>query len=103
MSFLLQEGRIGLLPLIYKEVTTLEDDSMGFLRGTIEGAEEKINPSVENELKAILAKRLGVVPELQYKQNDHITAGYRATVQDLQIDATIDSQLENLKHSFINK
>ncbi len=103
LSFLLQEGRIGLLPLIYKEVTVLEDDSKGFLKGTIEGAEEQISPDIKDKIKVILAKRLGPTPELAYKQNSHITAGYRATVQDLQIDATVDSQLESLKHSFNKK
>ncbi|MEK6626404.1 MAG: F0F1 ATP synthase subunit delta [Bdellovibrionota bacterium] len=103
LAFLLQEGRIGLLPLIYKSVTVLEDDSMGFLKGTVEGVEDSISTDMKNQIKAILAKRLGLSPELEYKKNSRITAGYRATVQDLQIDATIDSQLESLKQSFNKK
>ena len=99
----MQEGRIGLLPLIYKTVSVLEDDSLGFLKGTIEGVEESINSEMKNQIKSILAKRLGLAPELEYKKNVSITAGYRATVQDLQIDATIDSQLESLKQSFNKK
>ncbi|MBI2521415.1 MAG: F0F1 ATP synthase subunit delta [Bdellovibrio sp.] len=102
-AFLLQEGRIGLLPLIYKSVTVLEDDSMGFLKGSIEGIEDSISAEMKNQIKAILAKRLGVSPELEYKKNTNITAGFRATVQDLQVDATIDSQLESLKQSFNKK
>ncbi len=42
MQFLIQEQRIGLMPMIFKNVIVIDDHNKGFLRGTIEGSEETI-------------------------------------------------------------
>lgn len=103
VSFLIDEKRIGLLPLIVKELVVFDDEKKGFLKGTIEGAEDQINPSVIKEMTSFLKDRMGKEPLLKYVKNENISAGYRVTVEDLQMDASLDYQLEKFKQSVISE
>lgn len=102
LNFLLQEGRLGLLPLIYKEVIVIDDHKRGFLRGTVEGAEDKPNPEYVEKIKSFLEKKIGKKIELTYEKNKDISAGYRVTVDDLQLDASIENQLNQFKDTVLN-
>lgn len=102
MQFLLQEGRIGLMPMIFKNVIVIDDHNKGFLRGTIEGSEEAIPADIKEKLKSYLQTKLGREPILEYKKNGNISAGYRVTVEDLQLDASLENQLEKFKDSVLN-
>lgn len=102
INFLLHEKRISLLPLIYKDIIVLDDHKKGFMRGFIEGSEDSVSSEVEKQLVDYLRSKLGFEPKLQYKKNDNITGGYRVTVEDLQLDATIDNQLNKLKQDILN-
>lgn len=102
MQFLLQEGRIGLMPMIFKNVIVIDDHNKGFLRGTIEGSEEAIPADIKEKLKSYLQSKLGREPILEYKKNANVSAGYRVTVEDLQLDASLENQLEKFKDSVLN-
>ena len=102
MQFLVQEGRIGLMPMIFKNVIVIDDHNKGFLRGTIEGSEETIPADVKEKLKSYLQSKLGVEPILEYKKSANVSAGYRVTVEDLQLDASLENQLEQFKDSVLN-
>jgi len=102
ISFLMQEKRISLLPLIHKELVVIDDDRKGFLRGTIEGSEDSIDLDIEKKIVTFLAQKLGSEPKLKYKKNDKISAGFKVTVSDLQLDATVDNQLNKLKKEILN-
>jgi len=102
LNFLINEKRIGLFPMIFKNVIVIDDHKKGFLRGTIEGSESQINDSLKNELKNYLNKKLGKDVVLTYEQNDKIAAGFRVTVEDLQLDATLENQLEKFKSDVLN-
>ena len=102
MQFLVQEQRLGLMPMIFKNVIVIDDHNKGFLRGTIEGAEESIPEDVKNKLKAYLQTKLGREPILEYVKSANVTAGYRVTVEDLQLDASLENQLEQFKDSVLN-
>lgn len=102
MQFLIFEKRIGLLPMIFKNVIVIDDDRRGFLRGTIEGSEESIPEDVKAKLKNYLKSKLGKEAVLDYKQNEEVAAGYKVTVEDLQLDATLENQLEKFKDSVLN-
>ncbi|HLE11931.1 MAG: ATP synthase F1 subunit delta [Bdellovibrionales bacterium RIFOXYD12_FULL_39_22] len=102
LYFLIEEKRIGMLPSIYKDVVVLEDDRKGFMRGVIEGSEQQINEADKEKLVGYLKKKLGKDIELTYQQKNSVAAGYRVTVGDLQLDASIDNQLEKLKHEVLN-
>lgn len=101
VDYLIQSKRIGILPLIYKEVIILDDYEKGFIRGTVEGAEKDIDVAFMNQIKAFLKTKIGKNPELQYVQNNNLTAGFKITVDDFQLDATIDNQLEQFKNSIL--
>lgn len=103
VNFLIEERRIGLLPLITKEAIVLDDERRGFLRGTIEGAEATVDPQVVEQMKAFIKTKLGREPHLEYVQRPSISAGYRVTVDDLQLDASLDNQLEQFKKSVIRE
>lgn len=103
IKYLIDEKRIGLLPLIIKEIVVIDDDRRGFMRGTIEGSDAVIDDSFKKKIETFLKNKLGREPHLEYVQNTNITAGYKVTVEDLQLDASIDNQLEQFKQSILSE
>lgn len=103
IKFLVDEKRIGLLPLIVKEIIVLDDDKKGFIKGTIEGPASEIDQKSKDQIVGFLKEKLKKEPTLNYVQNSSLTAGYRITVEDFQLDASIDSQLEKLKTSVVSE
>jgi F-type H+-transporting ATPase subunit delta len=102
ISFLIEEKRISDLPLIYKEVMVIDDHNKGFIRGTIEGNLDNIDDSIKTKLESFIKTKINKDAKLEYKKNNNITAGYKVTVEDLQLDASIDSQLNAFKNSVLN-
>ena len=98
-AFLCQEKRLGIFPLIFKEVIVIDDHNRGFLKGVIEGAETEIDDKVQEKLTRYMEERLNKKVLLDYKQCPNVTAGYRLHVEDLQLDATINHQLEQFRHT----
>ena len=103
IKFLIDEKRIGVLPLIIKEVIVLDDDRKGFMKGTIEGTDDVVDPAFKAKIESFLKTKFGREPHLNYVKNDNISAGYKVTVEDLQLDASLDNQLENFKQSILSK
>lgn len=103
LLFLTDEKRLGLLPLIYKEIIVLDDDKKGFLKGVIEGTEDAISDEEKSLLTSYLKNKLGRDTNLEYKKNGNLTAGYRVTVEDLMLDATVDNQLDKFKSSILGE
>jgi F-type H+-transporting ATPase subunit delta len=103
INFLIEEKRIGLLPLIFKEIIVIDDDRKGFMKGTIEGAGETIDENFRKTIENFLKKKLCRTPNLEYVKNANVTAGYKVTVEDLQLDASLDSQLEIFKQSVLSE
>ena len=104
IQYLITEKRLGLLPLIYKEIIVIDDHEKGFLRGVIEGATDSITDEYKAKLLNAVKNHLGgKEPSLEYKKNDSITAGYKVTVEDLQLDATVDNQLRHFKGSVLGE
>lgn len=102
ISFLMEEKRLNILPLIFKEMVVLDDHKKGFMRGVIEGREDQMDKGFEEKIFSFLKEKLGTEPVLTYKKNEKVTAGYRVTVEDLQLDATLDNQLKQLKSEILN-
>ena len=104
IKYLIEEKRINLLPLIIKEVIVIDDAEKGFLKGIVEGSEDSISDAYKEKLVNVLKKELGNVnPVLEYVKNPEITAGYKVTVGDYQVDATVDNQFKKLKTEIIGK
>lgn len=104
LSFLIQEKRINLLPLISKEIIVMDDDEKGFLKGTIEGNSDSISEEEKAKLVTQMKKFIsGKEMKFEYEKNEELTAGYRLTVNDMQLDASVDTQLENFKNSVLSE
>ena len=103
VKFLIDEKRIGILPLIIKEVIVLDDERKGFMKGTIEGTDQQIDPVFKAKIEGFLKKKFGREPHLDYVQNANLSAGYKVTVEDLQLDASLDNQLEQFKQSILSE
>jgi F-type H+-transporting ATPase subunit delta len=104
VKYLINEKRIGLFPLIFKEIIVIDDDEKGFLRGTIEGASDDISEEYKDKLMNILKQYIGdKKPVLTYKKSEDVTAGFKVTVDDLQLDASIDNQLRHFKEMIIGE
>lgn len=103
VKFLIDEKRIGILPLIVKEVIVMDDDRRGFMKGTIEGNEAQIDPAFKAKIEAFLKSKIGREPTLTYVQNDKVSAGFKVTVEDLQLDASLDNQLKQFKQSILSE
>ena len=102
IKFLITEKRISIFPLIFKEVIVIDDHKKGFMRGTIEGSADSIDDATVAKIKEYLKGKLSVNPELTYIKNESITAGVRVTVEDYQLDASLDKQLNEFKSSILN-
>jgi F-type H+-transporting ATPase subunit delta len=100
--FLITEKRMGLFPMIFKNIIVMDDHARGFLRGEIQGFDESIEAEVKEKIKRYLKDKLGKNCELDYIKNENITAGYRVTVEDLQLDASLDNQLDNFKNDVLS-
>lgn len=103
VKYLIDEKRIGILPLIFKEIIVMDDERRGFMKGTIEGTEVQVDPAFKAKIESFLKKKFGREPHLDYVQNNKISAGYKVTVEDLQLDASLDNQLEQFKQSILSE
>lgn len=103
IKYLIDEKRIGLLPLIVKEIVVIDDERKGFIKGVIEGNDVKIDEGFKKKIESFLKNKLGREPHLDYVQNTNISAGYKVTVEDLQLDASLDNQLEQFKQSILSE
>ena len=101
-QYLINEKRMNILPLIYKELILMDDEEKGFLRSTVEGHKENIDEGLKDKIKVFLKTKTGKDPIIEYKQNTSITAGYKVTADDLQLDASIDSMLDQFKREVLN-
>lgn len=101
VRFMLTEKRINLFPLVFKEVVVIDDNEKGFLRGVIEGTSNDVDPAFKTKVEAYLKKQIGKDAKLEYQKSDSVTAGYRVTLGDLQLDASLDNQLEQFKKSIL--
>lgn len=102
LSYLVEQRRIGLFPLIYRDVVVFDDAKRGFMKGVIEGHDEEVDPSIQKRLEEFLKAKVGKNIELVYEKNPEITAGHRVTVGDLQLDATLENQLNKFKQDIIS-
>jgi F-type H+-transporting ATPase subunit delta len=104
VKYLINEKRLGLFPMVFKEIIVIDDNEKGFLRGTIEGATDDITEEYKAKLMDMLKKYIGdKKPILTYKKSEDVTAGFKVTVDDLQLDASIDNQLRHFKEMIIGE
>ncbi len=102
LIYLVEQRRISVLPLIYRDIVVIDDSKRGFMKGIIEGSDDVVDPLIQNRLMSYLKEKVGKNIELVYQQNSEIAAGHRVTVGDLQLDATLENQLNKFKQDIIS-
>lgn len=101
LQFLIEEKRMNEFPLIFKDLVVLDDHEKGFMRGVIEGLDDEISSATKERIINYLKLRVKKDIKLEYKRSENISAGYRVTIEDYQLDASLDTQLEELKKSIV--
>ena len=96
LTFLIREKRMHLFPVIFKDIVCMDDHEKGFLRGTLEGSDDEMNPAILKKIKDYLEKELSKKIHLEYKSRPEMLAGFRVAVEDFQIDASLDKQFDRL-------
>ena len=99
--FLIENKRFNFFPSIYTSLTMQKDLSDGFITGVVEGSESDPDSDVLEKLKSHIEKELKQIAKLEYKQNKNITAGYKITCGDLQLDATLENQFDRLRKDIL--
>ena len=100
-SFLCQEKRLSLFPLIFKEIVVIDDDNKGFIRGVVQGHSEQVDQGNLDKLSRYMEKFLGKKIRLQYEQNSEVISGHRVHMGSVQLDVTINNQLEQFKKTVL--
>ena len=104
LTFLIKEKRIHLFPLVLRDIVGMDYYEKGILPGTLEGADDEMEPMLLEKIKVYLEKTLNKKIYLDYKIKPELLAGCRVTVEDFQIDASLDKQFDRLKQdNVLNK
>ncbi|MCY4523828.1 MAG: F0F1 ATP synthase subunit delta, partial [Halobacteriovoraceae bacterium] len=101
--FILQEKRMLFFSMILKEAKKLADDKKGVVHGEIEGIERSLSENVRKKLVGYLERHLKKKVIFNYSVNNKITSGYRVVVDDLQLDASVDKQLDIFEESLLEE
>lgn len=103
LFFLLEEKRIQILPLVFKDMIVIDDYRKGFLRGVVETGPDGLSEKDGQVLVNYLEKVLGNKIHFDVKKTTDVTAGFRAKVDNLMLDASIDHQFDKLKNLVLDK
>jgi F-type H+-transporting ATPase subunit delta len=99
--FLIENKRFNLFPSIFTSLTMEKDLADGFITGIVEGSDLDPDSDILEKLKTHIEKELKQIAKLEYKQNESITAGYKITCGDLQLDATLENQFDRLRKDIL--
>ena len=80
-----------------------DDHKRGFIRGEIEGIEDQLLEESKKKITDYIKEKTGLTPILSYMQNAELTAGYRITADDLQLDASLEHQFSMLRNSILGE
>jgi len=102
IQYLTNEKRMNIFPSVYKELIVRDDHEKGFLKGNIEGNEATLSAETRKTLEDFVQKVLNKKVQLKYEMRADVAAGYKITVEDLQLDATIENQLKRFEETVLN-
>lgn len=82
----------------------MDDDAKGFLKGTIEGDADSISDADKAKLVSKIKEYIkDKEMKFEYKKSEKLTAGYKLTINDMQVDASIDKQFDILKDTILSE
>jgi len=99
LQLVTKSRRESFLPIMAKDFQNLYKAKKGIKTVTFTSV-NKINDSVRKEIREILRGKYGADIEIIEQTNNELIGGFVLRIDDEQYDASIASQLENIKRSF---
>ncbi len=101
IALVMRHGRANILPQIAEEFNHLYREKHNIRKAVITSA-EKLGPKQIEEIVAKAKKELSnnVTLEVENKINKDLIGGFVLRIGDMQYDASIQTQLQNLKNQF---
>lgn len=91
----LSKGRIGLLPVVLEQLQTLLDERAGQIRGEAASA-RPLDDDLRGEIETKLKDHIDLEPILTWREDPDLLGGFRVTVANRTLDASLKVQLERL-------
>jgi F-type H+-transporting ATPase subunit delta len=102
LTMLLENNRMGYLPMIKEAYAELVDDREGRVRGTIWSA-YPLEDGVKSRVQEALAKRLNKTVVLDAVQDKGLICGVKVVIKGTIIDGSVKRQLEALKENILKE
>lgn len=99
MRLTLENGRIGLLPLVAEEFEDMSNAALGRIKVGITSA-RPLSPEEENSMKGALKKFTGKTAVMTVKQDPSLIGGVVVRIGGSVYDGSVKNQLKALKVSF---
>ncbi|MCK5072071.1 MAG: F0F1 ATP synthase subunit delta [Bacteriovoracaceae bacterium] len=96
VKFILLERKMDIFLEIYRWMEHIIEEKAAIYTGIIEGSVENVEQVELDQIISYIQKIIKGDLRLTYRKNERITAGYHIQLGDLQLDATIDNQLNRL-------
>ena len=98
LQLMAEKDRLGLLREFYEEFENFANEKLGIVRAEIISATELDGETVR-KIETKIEELFGKKPEISIKLDPSLIGGFIVKVADKVIDASIKTQLENLKKS----
>ena len=100
VSLLVQNRREQYLKFIFNSFVGLYLKQNNMKMATLTTVEP--NPSLEKKVRALISEKTGCDLDLTVKTDPSLIGGFKLVVDDMLLDASVSSQLEQLRRQFID-
>ncbi len=100
LSLVIRKGRAALLPQMMQEMREFADAEAGRVTGTLVTATE-VGDSLKDEIHTTLSRMVGRQVQLEHKLDPRLLGGFVARVEDRQLDASLRTRLEQMRHALL--
>ena len=100
VSLLVQNRREQYLKFIFNNFVSLYLEQNNMKMATLTTVEP--NPSLEQKVRALISEKTGCALDLTVKTDPSLIGGFKLVVDDMLLDASVSTQLEQLRRQFID-
>ena len=100
LGLVIRKGRTALLPQMMQDMREFADAEAGRVTGTLVTAAEVGEP-LKAEIHSALSQMLGRQVQLEHKLDPQILGGFIARIEDHQLDASLRTRLEQMRHALL--
>lgn len=101
LQLMAEKDRLGLLKEFYSEFENLANEKLGIVKAEIISATE-LDDETLKKIEKKIEELFGRKPEVSVKVDSSLIGGFIVKVSDKVIDASIKTQLENLKKLMVD-